>query len=143
MLVNVKKLHPDAKLPTYGTVGAGAFDFYALERGVVMANSSHVFGTGLAIEVPWDHVMLIYSRSGHGFGYNIRLANCVGVIDSDYRGELKIKLTCDDPDIGLVIEAGERIAQGMIIPVKKNLFQVVETLSETVRGSGGFGSTGN
>lgn len=105
-------------------------------------NEPHTYSTGLAFEVPEDHVMLIFSRSGHGFKNDVRLSNCVGVIDSDYRGELKVKLTCDKIGWGLEVNAGDRVAQGMIIPVAKVSFEEVSELSETVRGTKGFGSSG-
>ena len=85
--------------------------------------------------------MLIYSRSGHGFKNDVRLANCVGVIDADYRGELMVKLTGDTYG-QLTIKPGDRIAQAMLVPVMKVHFKEVQELSETVRGAGGFGSTG-
>lgn len=85
--------------------------------------------------------MLIFSRSGHGFNYGARLANCVGVIDSDYRGEVKVKITCDESR-GIVMERGARIAQAMIVPVPRVHFDEVAELSPTERGTGGFGSTG-
>jgi dUTP pyrophosphatase len=102
----------------------------------------HTYSTGLAFEVPEDHVMLVFSRSGHGFKSDVRLSNCVGVIDSDYRGELKVKLTCDKQGWGLEINAGDRVAQGMIIPIEKVQFEEVKELSQTERGKNGFGSTG-
>lgn len=148
MQINVKKLHPDAILPTYGTDGAACFDIYTTTDGFVSEDKPGVFGTGLSFEVPKGYVMLVYSRSGHGFKWDIRLSNCVGVIDSDYRGELMVKLACDDPktEDGYTcygFTKGERIAQGMIIPVVQNTFNVVKELSNTERGQDGFGSTGN
>jgi dUTP pyrophosphatase len=136
--LRVKRLHPDAKLPTYGTDGAACFDVSTITGGDIY--QAETFGTGLAFEVPEDHVMLVFSRSGHGFSRGIRLANCVGVIDSDYRGELKVRLTADAGPVS--IEAGERIAQAMILPVRQVAFEEVAELSETARGAGGFGSTG-
>lgn len=89
--------------------------------------------------------MLVFSRSGHGFNYGVRLANCVGVIDSDYRGEVKVKLI-HDTGAGngdyLSVSHGERIAQGLIIPIQKVSFEEVDALSETARGEGEFGSAG-
>lgn len=143
MQINVKKLHPDAILPTYGTDGAGCFDIYSLSTHEVDGATSVAFNTGLVFEIPEGYVMLVFSRSGHGFKYDVRLANCVGVIDSDYRGELMIKLTGDNPQEWMRVRYGDRIAQGMIIPVTQNTFNVVEHLSDTDRGTGGFGSTGN
>ena len=86
--------------------------------------------------------MMIYSRSGHGFRYGMRLSNCTGVIDSDYRGEVMVAMTVDMPDAYVVIRKGDRIAQGIIMPVEKTNFIVADELSETLRGSNGFGSSG-
>jgi len=135
--VKIKKLHPDAVVPTYGTDGAACFDLYALYGGWV----GDILSTGLSVEVPDGHVMIVYSRSGHGFNENTRLSNCVGVVDSDYRGEVKVKLTRDDGG-SLPIYKGDRIAQAMIIPYPKVEFVVSDELSSTDRGENGFGSTG-
>lgn len=145
MQVKIKKLHPEAIIPTYATPGAACFDLYARidhTHAYVHRDESFIFDTGLSFEVPQDHVMLVFSRSGHGFNHGVRLANCVGVIDSDYRGEVKVKLTVDVPDCGLHIKHGDRIAQAMIIPVQQVAFEVVDELSSTERGAGGMGSTG-
>lgn len=142
MEVGIKKLHEDARIPTYGSEGAAAFDLYSVDPSYVLGPcEAAVFGTGLAFEIPEDHVMLIFSRSGHGFKQDIRLANCVGVIDSDYRGELKVKLTSDGSDRNMFVK-GERIAQGMVLPVKQVKFLLKDELATTIRGDGGFGSTG-
>lgn len=145
--LKIKKLHPAAMLPTYATPGAACFDLYALPEKdsavSVMAGLPATIPTGLAFEVPEGHVMLIFSRSGHGFNNDTRLANCVGVIDSDYRGEVKVKLTRDQsPTSYTIFKHGDRIAQAMVIPLPKVAFEVVEELSDTQRGNGGFGSTG-
>lgn len=142
MNVKVKRLYDSAILPTYATDGSGCFDIYTMLNGDTDYNEPHVYSTGLAFEIPEGYTMLVFSRSGHGFKNDVRLSNCVGVIDSDYRGELKVKLTCDKIGWGLEVNAGERIAQGMIIPVPKVTFEEVSELSDTVRGSGGFGSSG-
>lgn len=136
MQVNVKRLDPAATLPTYATEGSACFDIAALEGGTVPA----VFSTGLAFEVPEGHVMLVFSRSGHGFKHDVRLANCVGVIDSDYRGELKVKLAADGAP--MQVAPGDRIAQAMVMPVSRCTLVEVNELDETARGQGGFGSTG-
>jgi dUTP pyrophosphatase len=86
--------------------------------------------------------MLVFSRSGHGFNYLTRLANCVGVIDSDYRGTIAVKLV-NDGGPPFTIKAGDRIAQGLIVPAPRIDFEVVSELEDTVRGEGGFGSTGS
>lgn len=142
MKVKVKRLYESATLPTYATDGSGCFDIYTMLNGDTDYNEPHTYSTGLAFEVPEDHVMLIFSRSGHGFKNDVRLSNCVGIIDSDYRGELKVKLTCDKIGWGLEVNAGDRIAQGMIIPVAKVSFEEVTDLSDTERGTKGFGSSG-
>ena len=147
--VSFFRMAEDVQLPTYATDGAGCFDIYAhlSEPGAFsdLQPTAYVnIPTGLKVAVPEGHVMLIFSRSGHGFKSNTRLANCVGVIDSDYRGELMVKLTRDDGrSIG--VDPGERIAQAMIIPVPR--WQIAEVpvesdLGSTLRGEGGFGSTG-
>ena len=152
MPVKVTRLHPDAKLPTYATDGSGCFDLYAATVAGSCQIGSLVYeghpvecGTGLAFEVPPGHVMLVFSRSGHGFNHAVRLANSVGVIDSDYRGEVKVKLTCDDcqdDEPLLKINPGDRIAQAMVLPIPRVEFEEVTELSATARGQGGFGSTG-
>lgn len=148
MRVKIKKLSPTAIVPTYATYGAACFDLYADDLDGeffstdVDVNDPLICGTGLSFEVPQDHVMLIFSRSGHGFKYGVRLSNCVGVIDSDYRGEVKVKLTADEEERELIVNRGDRIAQAMILPVERVQFEVSDELSETERGTGGFGSTG-
>jgi len=145
----VKKLSPDAKLPEYATDGSGCFDIFAYngkyETTRLFVQDTVKLNTGLAFEVPEGHVMLVFSRSGHGFKQNVRLSNCVAVIDSDYRGELMISLTKDmisqDKNIAMDIVLGTAIAQGMIIPIQQVQFLEVNELSDTTRGIGGFGST--
>lgn len=145
--LKVKKLHPDAIIPTYATDGSACFDLYATETKGSIDSSvgkfypSVVVNTGLSFEIPAGYQMLVFSRSGHGFNCNVRLANCVGVVDSDYRGEVKVKLTADE-DGYLQIKKGDRIAQAQLMPVHRVTFQEVSELTETERGAGGFGSTG-
>lgn len=147
MKVNVNRLHPNAIIPTRATPGAACFDLHSVDA---WNGSSHpadeharVFGTGLAFEVPEGHVMLIFSRSGHGFKEAVRLSNCVGVIDSDYRGEVKVSLRADGGlDSALPLSKGSRIAQALILPIPDVEMVEVESLSDTARGAGGFGSTG-
>lgn len=141
MKLKVKKLHPDAVIPTYATSGAACFDLHAVDFEGENKTDSLVIKTGLAFEIPDGWQMLIFSRSSHGFKHNVRLANCVGVIDSDYRGEVKVKLTADF-GWNLSIFKGDRIAQAQLIPVHRVTFEEVSELTETERGNGGFGSTG-
>lgn len=140
--VKVKKLVPEAQLPTYATTDAACFDIRTTHQGQIVAEGSCIFSTGLAFEIPQKHVMLLFSRSGHAFNKDIRLANCVGVIDADYRGELKVKLASDAQDSRAYIAAGDRIAQGLVLPIEQAEFLLVDELGETERGEGGFGSTG-
>lgn len=144
MNVKIKKLHPSAIVPTYSTSGAACFDLYAIvddEPLEVRQWFTATFRIGLSFEIPDGFAMLVFSRSGHGFKSDVRLANCVGVIDADYRGEVQVKLTADDGG-KLTVRHGDRIAQAMIVPVSQVSFDVVDELSDTERGEGGFGSTG-
>ena len=140
--VKVKRLTPDAIIPTYGTAGAACFDIATTSDTHLLGIKQTVFDTGLSFEIPKAHVMLVFSRSGHGFKNDVRLSNCVGVIDEDYRGELKVKLINEHLSEDLVISKGDRIAQGMVLPIEQVSFVEVDELSDTARGTGGFGSTG-
>lgn len=140
--LRVKKLVAEAIIPQYATPGAACFDLHSLTEGIVTAGAPLICDTGLAFEIPEGHVMLIYSRSGHGFKNDTRLSNCTGVIDADYRGEVKVKLAKDSLGGILNVSKGDRIAQAMVIPVDRVAFEEVTDLSETERGTGGFGSTG-
>ena len=145
MEVKIKRKHPGVKIPVYGTEGAACFDIFPdflpdQVQSLSDIGGTITVGTGLSFEIPEGKALMVYSRSGQGFNYNTRLANCVGVIDSDYRGELKVKLTMDG-DNYLFIKPETAIAQGMIIDAPQVTFSVVEELSETERGTGGFGST--
>lgn len=144
MKIKIQKLHPDAIVPTYATDGSGCFDLRAVDTGNKrLVDPTLIIRTGLAFEIPEGYAMLIFSRSGHGFNHETRLANCVGVIDSDYRGEVLVKLTVDwrtgNP---LYVKEGDRIAQAMLVEVPKVEFDLVKELPGTTRGFGGFGSTG-
>ena len=139
--LKIKKLDARAIVPKYATDGAACFDIHTYDTGLVTEFHSGIYSTGLSFEIPEGYVMLVFSRSGHGFKNDVRLANCVGVIDSDYRGELKIKLTAD-ADGGIAVESGDRIAQAMLIPFPKVNFDEVAELTTTARGVSGLGSTG-
>lgn len=141
MNLKLKKLSPGARVPQYATEGAACFDLHTTHRGQVPALESTTFHTGLAVEVPDGHVLLIYSRSGHGFKSGLRLVNAVGVIDSDFRGEIMVKLH-NDTRIPFGFASGDRIAQAMLVPVPRVQFEVVDELTDTARGAGGLGSTG-
>lgn len=155
------RVHPDAQLPTYATGGSACFDLHAVDIGgftvaehevlqraykycdelVIGPGESATIRTGLKVEVPPGWRMDIYSRSGHGFNRGVRLGNCVGKIDSDYRGEILVNLRNDGTQ-PFRVRPGDRIAQAELNPVYRVSFKEVGELSETARGEGGFGSTG-
>lgn len=141
--IPVKKLKPNAILPTYGSAGAAGADLYAcLEAPVEIAPGKTAFiPTGLAMEIPAGYAGLAYARSGLACKQDLAPANKVGVIDSDYRGEFMIALHNHGREVR-VIDHGERIAQLVITPVFTPGFTEVSELSDTKRGAGGFGSTG-
>lgn len=142
--LKARKLHPLALLPVYATAGSACFDLHAIveETHCVESGGTLLVRTGLAFEVPIGHVMLIFSRSGHGFSFDVRLANSVGVLDSDYRGEVLVKLRADGKQY-LAVCTGDRIAQAMIVPLPTVSLEWADSLSTTERGAGGFGSTGS
>ena len=139
----VKKLHPKAVIPTYGSQEAAGADLYAcLDESVVIPAGKTVFvTTGLALEVPKGCAGLIYARSSMGAKRGLAPANKVGVIDSDYRGQIMVALHNHGQE-DQIVQPGERIAQLLITPVFTPGFVEVEELDDTLRGTGGFGSTG-
>lgn len=141
--INVKILREGAKLPTYGSAEAAGADLYAcLEAPVTIEPGMTAFvPTGFAMEVPKGCAGLIYARSGMACKRGLAPANKVGVIDSDYRGEVIVALH-NHSQIPQTVESGERIAQLVITPVYTPGFCQVAELDDTTRGAGGFGSTG-
>ena len=141
--IRVKILRSGAKLPTYGTDGAAGADLYAcLENPVTVASGETAFiPTGLALEVPAGCAGLVYARSGMACKRGLAPANKVGVVDSDYRGEITVALH-NHGKTAQTIENGERIAQFLITPVLTPDYEIAENLSDTARNTGGFGSTG-
>ena len=141
--IRVKKLNENAILPTYGSVEAAGADLYAcLEEAVtVEPHETKLIPTGLAMEIPSGCAGLIYARSSMGSKRGLAPANKVGVIDSDYRGQVMVALHNHSQE-DQVVNPGERVAQLIITPVFTPGFREVDDLSETDRGSGGFGSTG-
>ena len=142
--VAVKKLSPGAKLPTYGTAEAAGADLYAcLESPLTVAPGASAWvPTGIALEVPKGCAGLIYARSGTACKKGLAPANKVGVIDSDYRGEVVVVLHNHGTEFQTV-EPGERIAQLVITPVLTPAYAEVTELSSSDRGARGFGSTGS
>lgn len=141
--IAVKKLRENAILPTYGSREAAGADLYACLDAVVTieAGETAFIPTGLALEVPKGCAGLIYARSSLGAKRGLAPANKVGVIDSDYRGEITVVLH-NHSKIAQQIAPGERIAQMLITPVLTPAYEEVKELSDTDRGAGGFGSTG-
>lgn len=138
------KTHEDAITPTYATDGSAAVDLYACgphAAWFVSDGRPAVISTGIACAVPEGHVLLLFSRSGHGARNAVRLSNCTGVIDPDYRGEITVCLT-GDPGVGLHVKHGDRIAQALLVPTPRLDLIELDHLPPTTRGAGGFGSTG-
>ena len=143
MRVAVKKLNDLAKLPTRGSDKAAGFDLYAATDADIMIrpHETVMVGTGLAMAIPESKFGAIFARSGLAAKQGLRPANCVGVIDSDYRGEIKVALHNDSDEEQLVL-TGSRIDQLVIMDFNTIYFNEVNELDDTTRGSGGFGSTG-
>ncbi len=143
MIINIKKLNPNAIIPTRGSEYAAGYELYACsEIAIDIAPHSTVkVGTGLAVEIPHGYFGAIFARSGLATKRGLRPANCVGVCDEDYRGEYIVALHNDTDEL-MSIEPHERIAQLIVMPYLSVEFNEVNELSDTERGSGGFGSTG-
>ena len=141
--VAVKKLRPNAKLPTYGSEFAAGADLYAcLDAPLpVFPHETVLVPTGLSLEIPVGWAGLVYARSGLASKRNLAPANKVGVIDPDYRGEVMVSLH-NHGTTPQTVEPGERVAQLVLTPYLTAQFFEADELSETVRGQGGFGSTG-
>lgn len=143
MKVRIKKLSPGALLPTYGSPNSAGADLYACMDGPMTfaPGQTKLVHTGIALEIPEGFAGLVYARSGLAAKRGLAPANKVGVIDSDYRGEIIVALH-NHSDRDQTILDGERIAQLVITPCCTAEFELTEQLSDTVRGEGGFGSTG-
>ncbi|MBR6509404.1 MAG: dUTP diphosphatase [Clostridia bacterium] len=141
--VNFKKLNEKAVKPTYGSEFAAGADLYACEGAEVeiKAGETKLIHTGIAMEIPVGYAGLIYARSGIATKRGLAPANKVGVIDADYRGEIMVSLHNHSAETQVIAD-GERIAQLVIAPFLAVNFDEVEELTDTDRGSGGFGSTG-
>ena len=141
--VRVKKLHQNAILPTYGSAEAAGADLYACLDAPVTIEPGEIFWvpTGIALEVPKGCAGLVYARSSMGAKRGLAPANKVGVVDSDYRGEIRVVLLNHSKQ-PQTLEPGERVAQFVITPVLQPHYELVDELTDTDRGIGGFGSTG-
>lgn len=152
--MKIKLLNEYAKIPTRATEYSAGYDLYAAlppeESRVIHSHSTELIPTGIALEIPDGFFGAVFPRSGLAIKKQLRLANCVAVIDSDYRGELLVPLHNDadedfhiEQDSFTTIKGGERIAQLVLLPYGTTVFEPVDELSDTMRGEGGFGSTGN
>lgn len=147
--VKIKRLTPDAALPFRGSKGAAAWDITALDvklnvvqtQGGARQPRAWWITTGLAVEIPEGYCMKIYARSGLGTANFLRPSNCVAIIDSDYRGEIKLRMIADEGGLAIEPKAGMVIAQAVIEKVEPVTWTEVDELSETDRGNNGFGST--
>ncbi|WP_066387932.1 dUTP diphosphatase [Helicobacter himalayensis] len=141
MFIKIKKLHKNAIIPQYQTAQSAGFDLHALESSVLKAGNHALVATGLAFEIEDGYEVQVRPRSGLALKNGISVLNTPGTIDSDYRGEIKIILM-NFSNEDFIINAGDRIAQAVVSKVYQAEFEIVEFLSDTRRGSGGFGSSG-
>ena len=141
MQIKLKRLDPRAVIPTRGSVAAAGSDLYALETVTVPAGGTAIVHTGIAVAIPEGYAGLIYARSGLATKRSLAPANKVGVIDADYRGEIMVALH-NHGDRSETVDAGERVAQLVVTPFLSVTFDECDSLGETERGTGGFGSTG-
>ena len=136
-----RRLSNKARIPHKGSKDAAGHDLYSIESANIPSGQSVFIHTGIAVEIPEGYFGAIYARSGLACKYNIRLANAVGVVDRDFKGEILVALY-NDSDSSFLIEEGDRIAQLVIQPYLDVEFEEVDELEETERNTGGFGSTG-
>lgn len=146
MKIQIKKLNNNAIIPTQGSTYSAGYDLYAcldenVDKIVIQPHTTEKIGTGLAIAIPNGYFGAIFARSGISSKKGLRPANCVGVCDSDYRGEYIVALH-NDTDNVQIVEQHERIAQLVVMPYLELDFEECKNLSETTRGANGFGSTG-
>ena len=143
MNINIVRLTDSAKLPDRGSALAAGYDLFAdvTEEVKVLPHETKMIGTGLAMEIPEGYFGGIFARSGLSAKEGLRPANCVGVVDSDYRGEIKVAVH-NDGEVERVITPSEKIAQLVVVPFLSVSFNEVSELTDTARGERGFGSTG-
>ena len=143
MKIQIKKLTETAILPERGSDYAAGYDLFAdvKEQVELLPHQTAMIPTGLAMEIPEGYFGGIFARSGLASKEGLRPANCVGVVDADYRGEVKVALHNDGETVR-VIAPGQKVAQLVVVPFLSVEFDEVDALSDTVRGAGGFGSTG-
>jgi dUTP pyrophosphatase len=142
--MNIKLTHKDAVIPKYQTDGASGFDLHSVEEYKVYAGQVLLVDTGIAFQIPRGYELQIRPRSGLSFKTPLRVPNSPGTVDSDFRDSVKVIIENRSDNESYTIKKGERIAQGVICPIAiADGFNVVDELDTTVRGTNGFGSTGN
>ena len=143
MKINIKRLSETAKLPERGSAYAAGYDLFAdlQEEVVIKPHETYMINTGVAMEIPEGYWGGVFARSGLSAKEGLRPANCVGVVDADYRGPVCVALH-NDGEVPRTVVPGQKVAQLVVVPFLAVEFDEVEELSDTVRGAGGFGSTG-
>ncbi len=141
LTVEVKKTHPDATIPSYGSAEAAGFDFYSVQDYTIEPGQTILVDTGISVSFEPGYKLEVVPRSGISLKTPLRVANSPGTVDSDYRGKVCVIMQNTGKETQKIFK-GERIAQGIIVPIYRAHFVEVEELDSTARGEGGFGSTG-
>jgi dUTP pyrophosphatase len=141
--LRVARLDTRARLPTRAHPGDAGLDLYALESAALEPGERASIATGIAVEIPPGHAGLVLPRSGLAVRHGISVVNAPGLIDSDYRGEVRVLLLNTDREHRFELSAGDRVAQLVVVAVEIGELVEVQALSQTVRGAGGFGSSGS
>ncbi|WP_018123388.1 dUTP diphosphatase [Desulfovibrio oxyclinae] len=142
--IKIKKLHPDAVIPEYAKEGDSGFDLVAVEDATLYPGETQLVKTGIAVELPPGTELQVRPRSGLSLKTPLHIRNAPGTVDNGYRGEVGVICHCliNSNSCPIVIEKGDRIAQGVVMPVIRCEIEEVESLSDTTRGADGYGSTG-
>jgi dUTP pyrophosphatase len=147
MEIKIKRLHENAIIPKYATIGSAGFDFHSVDDIIIYPGETALVKTGLSFEIPINYELQVRPRSGMSLKTKLRVSNSPGTVDSDYRGEICIIMDNidikSDHRIPYEIKKGDRIAQGIICPIIQVVFEEVNELNKTERNTGAFGSTGN
>jgi len=141
MKVKIKRISPDAIIPTKATPGSNGYDLFSVEQKSILPGGRIAVSTGISAELPEDYVALVCSRSGMAIKNGVAVINAPGVIDADYRGEWKVLLVNHGESV-MEIQNGQKVAQVLFVKTENAEFDIVDELNDSVRGSGGFGSTG-
>ncbi len=141
MKIKIQKIHPNALIPKYQTEGSSGFDLHAVENAIIKPHSVGLVKIGICLSLEVGYELQVRTRSGLALNHQVMVLNSPGTVDNDYRGEIKVILA-NLSDKDFTIQVGDRIAQGVVQKTYKAEFIECEQLDETLRGSGGFGSTG-